>query len=295
MAVGIALTLLLALIVVLLVQSDFGAGDNAAPTLDVPAVIGVPYGQAEAALKSLGFTVQRVDEDAPYQAPELVLAQNPEQGRKIPKGGLIALTVSSPTITIPDVVGQTKENAASALAKVNLSPKFVEGDSDQPPGTVLGTYPGAGGKVDKAASGPATVAVLVAREPAVPVPDVAGQDPYPALLTLGGASFQVTVVPTPSDTVPSGKVIGTDPAAGTPLPRGSAVKLLVSSGAAAVNVPNVVGQTKAVAEAVLTGAGFSVRETFVNAGPSKTGTIVSQSPSGGSAPKGALVAVTIGL
>jgi eukaryotic-like serine/threonine-protein kinase len=294
-AVGVALVLLLALIVVLLVQSDFGGSDNAAPTLDVPAVIGVPYGQAEAALTSLGFTVQRTDQDAPYQAPNVVLGQQPEQGRKIPKGGLITLTVSSTTITIPDVVGQTKEAAASALAKVNLAPKYVEGDSDQPPGTVLGTYPGVGAQVDKPPSGPGTVAVLIARPPAVPVPDVAGQDPYPALLTLGGAGFQVTVVPTPSDTVPSGKVIGTDPAAGTPLPRGSAVNLLVSSGTAAVDVPNVVGQPKAAAEAVLLGAGFGVRESFVNAGPSKTGKVVGQSPSGGPAPKGSTVAVTIGL
>ena len=120
MAVGIALALLLALIVVLLVQSDFGAGDNAAPTLDVPGVVGVPYGQADAALTKLGFTVQRTDEDAPYQAPDAVLGQDPEQGRKIPKGGLITLTVSSATITMPDVVGQTREAAASNLAKVNL-------------------------------------------------------------------------------------------------------------------------------------------------------------------------------
>jgi len=292
-AVGIALALLLALIVVLLVQTDFGASDNAAPTLDVPGVIGVPYGQADAALTKLGFKVQRTDEDAPYQAPDAVLGQDPEQGRKIPEGGLITLTVSSPTIAVPDVVGQTKEAAASNLAKVNLRPEFVEGDSDQPPGTVLGTFPGAGSKVEKPDSGQAAVSVLVAGQPSVP--DVAGQDPYPAALTLGGAGYQVTVVPTPSDTVPKGKVIGTDPAAGTPLPRESAVRLLVSSGSGLVDVPNVVGQTKAVAESALLGAGFGVQETFVNAGPSKAGKIVGQAPSGGQAPKGSTVAVTIGL
>ncbi len=294
-AVGVALALLLALIVVLLVQSDFGAGDNATPTLDVPGVIGVPYGQAEAALTKIGFTVKRVNEDAPYQAPDVILDQHPVEGRKIPEGTLIALTVSSPTITMPDVTGQTKEAATSTLAKVNLVAKFVEGDSDQPPGTVLGSFPGAGAQVEKPASGQATVSVLVARPPAVPVPDVSGQEPYPAAIALSAGDFQVTVVQTPSDTVPAGTVIGTDPAAGTPLPRGSAVNLLVSSGPGLVDVPNVVGQTKATAEAVLLGTGFGVQESSANAGPSKTGKVVSQSPAGGQAPKGSPVAITIGL
>jgi eukaryotic-like serine/threonine-protein kinase len=295
-AVGIALALLLALIVVLLVQSDIGGGGGGTPTLDVPAVIGLPYGQAEAALKGIGFTVSRTDVDDPTEVADKVLGQDPEAGRKIPKGGLIALKVSSATITMPNVVGQLRDAAAALLAKSNLAPNFVEVDSDQPPGTVLSTDPGAGALVPKLDGGARpTVTVTIAREPLVPVPDVSTQDPFAAAATLGAASFQVSVVPTPSDTVPNGKVIGTDPPAGTPLKRGSAVKLLISSGPTLVTVPNVVGQTRATAEAVLTGSGFSVQVSFVNAGPSKTGKVVGQAPSGGQAPKGSLIAISVGL
>ena len=53
----------------------------------------------------MGFKVARTDDEAPQQAPDLVLGQDPEAGRKLVKGGLITLRVSSPTITMPAVGG----------------------------------------------------------------------------------------------------------------------------------------------------------------------------------------------
>jgi serine/threonine-protein kinase len=140
------------------------------------------------------------------------------------------------------------------------------------------------------------VTVTVAREPAIPVPDVTTQDPFAAAATLGQAGFQVTPVQTPSDTVPNGKVIGTDPPAGTPLPRGSAVQLLVSTGPSLVNIPSTVGMTRAQAEALLHDMlGFGLTESFVNAGAGRSGKIVTQSPAGGQAQKGSTIVLTIGL
>jgi serine/threonine-protein kinase len=151
--------------------------------------------------------------------------------------------------------------------------------------------------VPKAAAGAAapTVNVTVAQEPTVAVPGTTGQDPTAAAALLGQAGFQVTTAPTPSDTIPTGQVIGTFPPAGTQLPKGTSVALLVSTGPQLVDVPNVVGQTKAAAENALNVvAGFGVQETFVNAGPSQTGLVVSQNPAGGQLAKGSTVAITIG-
>ena len=72
------------------------------------------------------------------------------------------------------------------------------------------------------------------------------------------------------------------------------VKLLISTGPSLVNVPNVVGQAQAAAEAALTGAGFNVEETFVVGGPGRSGKVLTQNPAGGQQPKGATVAITIG-
>jgi beta-lactam-binding protein with PASTA domain len=92
-------------------------------------------------------------------------------------------------------------------------------------------------------------------------------------------------------------VIGTDPAAGTPLPRGSAVKLLQSSGPELIAVPNVVGMPQATAEALLNGTlGFGVQVSFVNGGPTKKGLVVSQNPAAGQqVTKGSAVAISVGL
>ncbi|HEY3673453.1 MAG TPA: Stk1 family PASTA domain-containing Ser/Thr kinase [Acidimicrobiia bacterium] len=296
--IGIALALLLGLIVFLLANSDFGDDGGSVAKIDVPSAVGVPYAQAEATLTSLGFTVARQDVDEPTQAPDLVLAQDPESGRKIPKGGLITLRVSSPSIAMPNVVGQARGQAAQTLAARNLTANFVEEDSDQAPGTVLRTDPAAGSAVSKLPQGGRpTVTVVVAREPLVPVPDVTTLDPPAALALLSQAGFQATQVDQPDDTVPAGKVIGTDPAVGTPLAKGTAVKLLVSSGPALTPMPSVVGSPRATAEALLNQMlGFGVQVSLVNAGPTKKGIVVSQSPAAGTPlPKGATVAISVGM
>jgi PASTA domain/Putative Ig domain len=59
-----------------------------------------------------------------------------------------------------------------------------------------------------------------------------------------------------SATVPTGRVISADPAAGKSVDRGSAVNLEVSSGPEQVKVPNVVGLTLAAAKKRLKGAGL---------------------------------------
>lgn len=297
-AIGIALALLVGLIVFLIANSDFGDEGTAIPKLDVPAVSGFPYAQAEAGLKAKGFTVARQDVDEPEQVPDLVVGQDPEGGRKIPKGGLITLQVSSPNIAMPNVVGQQKAQATQTLAASNLTANVVEQDSDQPPGTVLSSDPAAGGPVAKLPQGGRpTVTIFVAREPLVPVPDVTQLDPFAAAATLGAAGFQVTPIQTPSDTVPNGKVIGTSPDIGTPLPRGSAVQLLVSTGPTTVPMPSVVGAKRADAEALLNVVlGMNVQVSFVNGGPAKKGLVVSQAPAPGTPlTKASTVAIAIGL
>jgi serine/threonine-protein kinase len=295
--IGIALTLLVAMIVVLLANSDFGDEAASTPTLDVPSVTGTPYAQAEATLQGLKFKVVRQDVDEPQQAPDLVLAQDPEAGRKYPKGGTIALQVSSPSIAMPNVVGQSRAQASQTLARSYLLGTYVEEDSDQPPGTVLRSDPAAGGPVPKLPQGGSpTVTVVVAREPLVPVPDITGQDPTTALATLTQAGFQATQTDTSSETVPAGGVIGTYPPAGTPLAKGTAVTLLVSTGPSLVEVPSVVGQTRAAAESVLHDQlGFGLTISFTNAGPTKKGLVVSQSPSGGQAPRGSGISIVVGI
>ena len=92
-----------------------------------------------------------------------------------------------------------------------------------------------------------------------------------------------------SATVPAGKVIGTNPAAGTMLDKGSPVQLLVSTGPQTIAVPNVVGQARDPAIQALTGAGLSVQASCA----SGTSLVVTESPPAGSQVNpGSTVAIT---
>jgi serine/threonine-protein kinase len=197
---------------------------------------------------------------------------------------------------MPNVVGQQRDQATATLATSNLTANVVEEDSQQPPGTVLRSDPAAGAPVAKLPlGGRPTVTVVVAREPAIPVPNVSSQDPNTAEQTLTAAGFRVTRVQVDSDTVPAGRVVGTDPSAGTPLPRNSDVKLLISSGPTMVPVPSTVNQPRATAEATLNGQlKFNVTVTFADGGPTKKGLVISQSPAGGEAPKGSVITIVVG-
>ena len=82
--------------------------------------------------------------------------------------------------------------------------------------------------------------------------------------------------------IPSGNVISSEPVAGTKVSGGSAVNLLISMGPVPSIVPNVIGMTKADAEAAIVASGLTVGS--VTEGYSETvaeGNIIGQNPSGG--------------
>jgi eukaryotic-like serine/threonine-protein kinase len=298
--VGIAFVLLLALIGVLLVQSDFGKTTAAGPKADVPIVVGQPFSQAEATLVGQHFKVVRVDDPNSDQVADQVLDQQPEAGSRVAKGSTVTLTVSSNTITVPDIIGKTTQEAAAIMQTKRLTPFFVERPApDKTPGTVTETLPAAGTKVPKPPAGaPNTViTVYVAQEPPVAIPDVKGQDAAAATTTLNQAGFlTVTRTDTPSDTVPIGMVIGTDPPAGTLTQKSAPVKLLVSTGPDQIEVPNVVGQAQDAAASQLLGAGFGVLIQQVTSTPANKGKVISQSPPAGTKLKRLdNVTITVGI
>jgi eukaryotic-like serine/threonine-protein kinase len=102
-----------------------------------------------------------------------------------------------------------------------------------------------------------------------------------------------TVVNQASSSVAAGLVVSSNPPEGNNVAANTLVTLYVSKGPAPVAVPNVVGQQQAQAESTLLSAGFkaSVRSDPTSTAPS--GTVVSQSPSGGTAAPGSAVTITV--
>ena len=279
-AVATAFALLLVLIVALLVQSDFGDSGPTVRTETVPLVVNQTYAQAEAALNAVGFKAARVDEENPEQPADQVLRQDPGSGLKLRVGGTVTLNVSSPDVTLPALVGKSRVDATNLLAAARLTPVFVEQEApDRVPGTVLATDPVGGTKIPKALP---FVTVTVAKEPLIAVPDVTNQDPVAAASQIAATGLQVDPTPreSPSDDVPVGKVIGTDPSAGVQVPRGTSVTIITSTGPELVTIPNVMFLRRADAEAAIQGVGCSVRVSFQNVAPPQEGFVLGQNPPG---------------
>jgi membrane peptidoglycan carboxypeptidase len=94
--------------------------------------------------------------------------------------------------------------------------------------------------------------------PSVIVPNVAGSDPETAKVQLGNSLLSGAVVATPvQSALPAGTVAYTKPDASQPVPRGTLVKIYISSGGRTL-VPDVKGLTVEQAKAKLEAAGFTV-------------------------------------
>lgn len=133
-------------------------------------------------------------------------------------------------IEVPDVVGQTRAQAESILAAVDLVASITTEYSDTvPAGTVIQQSPAAGATVVAGT----VVDLLVSLGPAAIVPDVTGMTEADAGVALAARGLDTGVVTGEnSNTVPAGHVIRQAPVADTVVARGSAVDLVISLGVA---------------------------------------------------------------
>jgi serine/threonine-protein kinase len=119
--------------------------------------------------------------------------------------------------------------------------------------------------------------------PNVVVPNVVNLSSSAAANQLGGLGLVTTEQPEASDSVAAGNVIRTDPPAGTEVPAKSQVVLVVSSGAAPVEVPNVVGMGESAARDELQSA--NLRSSVVNVdvpfGSPQANVVIDQTPAAG--------------
>ncbi len=92
----------------------------------------------------------------------------------------------------------------------------------------------------------------------VGIPSVAGQAPATARSTLEALGFVVTDKQESSLSIAAGLAVGTDPAEGASIQKGSTIALLVSSGPAMLPLPELIGAQQSAADAALTAAKFTV-------------------------------------
>jgi serine/threonine-protein kinase len=177
-------------------------------------------------------------------------------------------------VAVPSVTQLTRAQAAARLDAADLTARFDQEPSETvAAGRVVRSDPGAGGRVLR---GHSVTVVLSSGPPSVPVPSVTGQSEGDAQDAIRSAGLQPQVSQQSSAQVDAGQVISQDPAGGR-VARGSAVRLVVSTGPAVVAVPDVRGLSIDQARQTLQDAGFKVRVRSL-----PIGTVFLQSPGGGS-------------
>jgi beta-lactam-binding protein with PASTA domain/tRNA A-37 threonylcarbamoyl transferase component Bud32 len=186
---------------------------------------GLHQADAAAVLQALGLKVGRVTNATSMTVlAGDVISSNPSSGTLLP-GQSVDLVVSTgkPTVAVPAITGPSAASlsaAQSALQAVGLT--AVENDqfSDTvPKGQVIGTQPPGGTTLTVGSQ----VTVVVSKGPdLVAVPQVQGDSVPQATQILNSAGFAVTVTNASSNAT----VKGTNPAAGTMVPRGSNVTLI---------------------------------------------------------------------
>ncbi len=188
-------------------------------------------------------------------------------------GGL--LLFGGEKVTVPSVLRSPVADARLALGRQGLEVDVVDKINDAPTGIVIGQDPETGTKVDKGS----TVTLTVSAGPgSAQVPDVVGDGRNAANKTLTDAGFKVEETEEESDSVTTNRVIRMSPSAGQSLEKGSAVRLVVSSGRGRAAVPGVVDQDVEEATRTLEDAGFKVRTNEQESDDKDPGTVLAQDP-----------------
>jgi beta-lactam-binding protein with PASTA domain len=278
------------------------------PGVKVPKLVGLAAADAVRQLQKLGLSAALQQQPA-KATPGSVVRQTPAAGKRAKKGTPVTLVVAkgAAAVVVPDVRGQSQQDAADALQQQGLNVRPVGVASSQPAGTVVAQSPAPQTKVQQGANVRINVAKQKPQQQPVPTTttaaattttapvqqsptgnDYRGMRLQKAVQKIADGRQQV-VVQYVTSSQPAGVVVANSNAGGK-------VKLQVSAGAhprPADSVPDTTGEDEATAQQDLGDAGFDViTARWPVDDPANDGVVVFQTP--GSAPQGAAVVLYVG-
>ncbi|MDO8184463.1 Stk1 family PASTA domain-containing Ser/Thr kinase [Conexibacter sp. JD483] len=243
--------------------------------------------------------------EGPPTTEEAVWEEQPQRRRRVPWWGwvlallaiggvaaAIVLLTQTKQVTVPGVVGLQLQTAQDRLERAQLRSRIETVKSTRPVNEVVAQTPAGRRRVDEQS----VVVLSVSGGPGtVEVPAVDGGTVEEAKLKLANAGLKAgRTIEQASDSVPSGTVIKSSPAAGDDITPGNSVNLYVSTGPAQVSVPNVVGYAQADAESTLSDAGFRTTVSEQESSTARVGAVISQDPGGNTkADPGATIALVV--
>ncbi len=160
----------------LVISTDPAGGGDASPgdtiaiklskgpeTVPIPDVLGKSPEEAKAELEQLGFKVLVVPTVSSLPQNK-VYDTKPKVGKAVAKESAVRIYVPKEAVEVPNVSGQTYDDAQRMLVGAGFKVKRSEQPSDQPEGTVIGQTPNAGTKLQPGT----TITLVVSTGPAMP-------------------------------------------------------------------------------------------------------------------------------
>jgi beta-lactam-binding protein with PASTA domain/predicted Ser/Thr protein kinase len=278
----------------------------AAAQVAVPVVVGQQEAAARTAIEGAGLKVGTVETQASTTVEQgLIISSDPSAGASVKEGSEVNLVVSGgpDTIEVPNVVGLTEDRARSTLEQAGFtSVNSRQADSLDKAGNVFAVTPAEGKQA--APNEPITLQVSTGT---IKLPAVTGKTEAEARAILTDAGFsagQIRTTEADAGTAAPGTVVATDPGTGSAVGSGDVITLQIATAAAATTttaapsatVPNVSGQTEAVARQTLATAGFTNIRRQGGADGDVPGTAAGTDPPAGTkaAPSDEIVLLVVG-
>ena len=206
--------------------------------VNVPDVDNTSFTDAQQALTSEGFKVQRQNEASATVDKDLVIRTDPAGGTPANKGSTVQVFVSTgkEQKAIPDVTGLSEDDGFAQLGQAGFAVRTVtEPSSSVSKGNVTRTDPPAG----TIAAGGSTVRMFVSSgSPSVSVPNVIGQTEAEARSALSAKGLSASTI-TQVDPANEGKVIAQTPSGGASVNPGSNVTLTIGGAAPATTTTTI--------------------------------------------------------
>jgi serine/threonine-protein kinase len=274
-------------------------------TTDVPSVTGNQLNVAIALLEQNGFKVGDVNRVRREVAANTVLEQDPPPGGASLNCAFLSFFCSKPKVGLTvsagpgsaevpgGLPGLSQEDAVAKLEDAGFAVQVEKVNSNQTEdGLAIRTDPSGGSTATRGS----TVVLTVSKgQKLAKVPVLVGTQRSLAVQQIRGRGLNPSVEEEESAS-PAGEVIRQAPSAGSELPRGSTVSIVVSKGERKAKVPNTIGKERAEAVEALRAAGLepSVQEEETEVA-SKVGKVTDQFPPPGSEVEpGSAVTVTVG-
>ena len=268
-------------------------------TVEIPDLEGLTLEEARRIVRDLNEGVQSrynvsVDVVEREYSDEVerdrIISQQTRPGTEVERPYVILVVVSlgeeEIEVEMPDVIGETEEEAVRRIEALNLVVRNITTsyDENMEQGRVLSTTPNPGSRL---AEGTAITIVISRGSDRVEVPDLRGMTQASARDTLTSNHLLVgTVTDEFSDDVPAGAVVSQSVAPGERVARNTPVNFVVSRGPEppeTVGVPNLSGRTEAEARSAITDAGLTVGTVVTEYHPTvMAGRVINQSHNAGS-------------